>query len=110
MGAKKKKQRRKQKKHQENEDTKIEDKNEINKEEEKAEKKIIIKDISNKSTKEEIAIFFENNFNINKDISDKFIKEYISGDILPHLTFEDFKFLGLNLDSIISWNTYFIFQ
>ena len=57
--------------------------------------------------KEEVAAFFESKFGLNKDVSNKFITEYITGDILPNLSFNDFIFLGLNLDTIISWNKYY---
>ena len=67
----------------------------------------IINDISIESTKEEVANFFKYNFDLNEEISNNFINEYISGDILPDLTFEDFKYLGLNIDSIINWNKYY---
>ena len=46
-------------------------------------------DISNKSTKEEVAEFFKNNFGASEDVSNNFIKEYISGDILPILSDHD---------------------
>ena len=72
------------------------------------EKKIdITKDTSSKSLKEEVVVFFESKFSLNQDISNKFINEYITGDILPNLSFNDFKFLGLNLETIINWNKYY---
>jgi len=72
------------------------------------EKKIdITKDTSSKSLKEEVVVFFESKFSLNQDISNKFINEYITGDILPNLSFNDFIFLGLNLETIINWNKYY---
>ena len=95
----------KQKIEEKKEESKIEDTNKIKKKE--AKKLVPIKDISDKSTKEEVAKFFELKFNISQDISNNLINEYISGDILPNLSFDDFKLLGLNLDTIINWNKYY---
>ena len=64
-------------------------------------------DISNKSTKEEVAEFFKNNFRASEDVSNNFIKEYISGDILPILSDHDLESLGLNFDLINTWMQYY---
>ena len=64
--------------------------------------------ISNKSTKEEVAEFFKNQFRVNEDVSNNFIKEYISGDILPILSDYDFKsVLGLKLVPLKRWRKYY---
>jgi len=93
------------------EEKKEEYKNLSKKEEKKEGQKInlikYVKDVSGTSTKEDVAKFFELRFNLNQEISKKFINEYISGDILPNLSLNDFKSLGLNLDSIIDWNKYY---
>jgi len=53
------------------------------------------KELSGKSTKEEVALFFKNKLNINDDGAKIFINEYISGDVLPLLTSQEFKELRL---------------
>jgi hypothetical protein len=63
--------------------------------------------ISNKSTKEEVSAFFSNKFKVNEDISKNFIKEYISGEILPNLSRNDFKFLGIELYTFKRWDKYY---
>ena len=103
MSGKRKRQKKKAKQTEKKEESKIEDV----KEEEKKEELIVIKEISNKSTEKEVAGFFEFKFNIDKNISNNFIKEYITGDILPYLFLNDFKVLGLNLESIINWYKYY---
>ena len=64
-------------------------------------------DITNKSTKEEVADFFKKRFRVPEDISNNFIKEYISGDILSYLTHDDFRYLGLKLAHIKRWYYYY---
>ena len=66
----------------------------------------LTKDLSDKSTKEEVAEFFKLNLKIN-DICSNFITEYITGNILPDLSTNDFKYLGLQLEHIINWNKYY---
>jgi len=64
--------------------------------------------ISNKSTKEEVAEFFKNQFRVNEDVSNNCIKEYISGDILPILSDYDFKsVLGLKFAPLKRWRKYY---
>ena len=63
--------------------------------------------ISNNSTKEEVAEFFKNTFKVSEDVSNNFIKEYISGDILPILSDQDLKSLGLKLGPIKRWKKYY---
>ena len=55
------------------------------------------KEFSEKSTKEEIAEFFKTKLNINDDNANIFINEYISGDILPLITREELKKIGLKI-------------
>ena len=81
MSGKRKRQKKKAKQTEKKEESKIGDV----KDEEKKEELILIKEISNKSTEKEVAGFFEFKFNIDKNISNNFIKEYITGDILPYL-------------------------
>ena len=52
------------------------------------------KELSEKSTKEEVAEFFITKLNIKDDYANIFINEYISGDILPLMTEEEFKNVG----------------
>ena len=63
--------------------------------------------ISIKSTKEEVAEFFKNIYRVREDISNNFIKEYISGDILPILSDSDLKSLGLKLGPLKKWKNYY---
>ena len=55
------------------------------------------KELSEKSTKEEVAEFFITKLNIKDDYANIFINEYISGDILPLMTEEEFKNVGFKL-------------
>ena len=65
------------------------------------------KDIDSDSSKEEVVEFFKNNFKISEDISNKFLNEYISGDILQNLSDEELKYLGLKDNDIIQWHSYY---
>ena len=56
---------------------------------------MVEKDISGESTKEDVAEFYKTKFNVSEEIFKNFIKEFISGDILPYLSIDEFKFLGL---------------
>ena len=89
------------------EEIKLKEEEKIIKIEDKKEELKLIKDISNKSTKEDVAGFFKFNMNINDDICNNIIKEYITGDILPDLSINDLKYLGLQLEDIINWNKYY---
>ena len=96
MGAKKRKNKKKNKKAEEpKEDQEMEKESKI------------ITNVTNKSTKEEVAGFFKSRFILNEDTVQNFIKEYITGDILPDLILKDFKFLGLNLEHFINWSQYY---
>ena len=82
------------------------DKQSLQKQEDKKDLQLT-KDLSDKSTKEEVAEFFKLNLKISDDICLNFIKEYITGDILPDLSTNNFKYLGLQLEHIINWNKYY---
>ena len=58
---------------------------------------MIEKDISGESTKEDVAEFYKTKFNVSEEIFNNFIKEFISGDILPYLSEQEFRFLGLKV-------------
>ena len=58
---------------------------------------MIEKDISGESTKEDVAEFYKTKFNVSEEIFKNFIKEFISGDILPYLSEQEFRFLGLKV-------------
>ena len=63
--------------------------------------------ISSKSSKEQVAEFFEINFKVEKEVSNNIIKEYISGDILPNLSKDELIYLGLTSDIIEKLNDYY---
>ena len=54
------------------------------------------KNLSSKSTKEEVADYFVENFKCKEETRELIIKEDISGDVLPYLQNEDFQSLKLN--------------
>ncbi len=65
------------------------------------------KNISSKSTKEEVAGFFRAYLNIKENISINFIKEYITGDVLLNLSNEELeKYLGLEINQQKKFNLY----
>ena len=63
-------------------------------------------EISVNSTKEEIANFFRNNFNISEQAKNNIIKEDISGDILLDITKQKFSSLGIKLGPFLKIDEY----
>ena len=59
-----------------------------------------MENITNTSTKEEVASFFSSKFKISNEIKAKMIKEDISGDILLNISDSDFKKLGIKIGPI----------
>ena len=53
--------------------------------------------LSEQSTKEEVADFFVKNFKISEESKNNFIKEDISGDVLSSILDQEFKSLGLKI-------------
>ena len=58
---------------------------------------LVEKELTGNSTAEEVVEFFIQNFNLKKNDLIEFIKEDISGDVLPLLNKQDLKELGLKL-------------
>jgi len=58
------------------------------------------KELSEKSTKEEVAEFFNKFLSFNDGDAKIFINEYISGDVLPLITTEELRKLGFKLSTL----------
>ena len=63
--------------------------------------------LSNESTKEDVVKFFIEKSKITEDVQNKLKRENITGEILPLLTRDDFKDLGLKFGPIKKWEIYF---
>lgn len=51
--------------------------------------------MTNESTKEEVALFLQKNFNLEEEIINKILEEDISGEVLNKLEKEDYESLGI---------------